>query len=127
MTANIFHFAIHADDVERARRFYEAVFDWRFERWGPEGFYTIHTGDEDDPGIRGALHERGEPLTGTGVRGFECTVAVTDLDRVREAIIANGGKVRHDVVEIPSIGTLTQFEDTEGNLVTAMRYADGAP
>ena len=25
------HFAVAADDVERARRFYEAVFGWRFE------------------------------------------------------------------------------------------------
>jgi predicted enzyme related to lactoylglutathione lyase len=31
MANHIRHFAIHADDVERARNFYAAVFDWRFE------------------------------------------------------------------------------------------------
>ncbi len=35
MGNHIRHFAIHADDVERARNFYAAVFDWRFEPWGP--------------------------------------------------------------------------------------------
>ena len=41
MTANLAAFAIHADDVERAVRFYEAVFGWRFEPWGPPGVYLI--------------------------------------------------------------------------------------
>ena len=35
------------DDVDRARRFYEAVFGWEFEPWGPPGFYLILT---DQPG-----------------------------------------------------------------------------
>ena len=61
---NVVHFAVHADDVERARAFYEAVFGWRFEAWGPPGFYRIHTGSSDGPGIEGALHTRHEPLEG---------------------------------------------------------------
>jgi predicted enzyme related to lactoylglutathione lyase len=35
MPNNIAHFAIDADNVPRARRFYEAVFGWRFTPWGP--------------------------------------------------------------------------------------------
>ena len=35
MPNNVVHFAVHADDLPRARRFYEAVFGWRFEPWGP--------------------------------------------------------------------------------------------
>ena len=37
-THNIAHFDVAADDVERARRFYERVFGWRFEAWGPPDF-----------------------------------------------------------------------------------------
>ena len=76
MRHNVVHFAIHADDVERARRFYEAVFGWRFSAWGPPGFYDITTGDDEHPGIHGALHARDEALNGTGTSGFTCTVAV---------------------------------------------------
>ena len=34
MPNDIAHFAIHADDCQRAKRFYEAVFGWTFEPWG---------------------------------------------------------------------------------------------
>jgi uncharacterized protein len=127
MANNVVHFAIHADDVDRARRFYGAVFGWRFEAWGPPGFYRIHTGTPDDPGIEGALHERQEPLEGKGMRGFECTVNVDDLVPIKAAVIANGGTIVYDEIEIPTVGTLVQFLDTEGNVCSAMRYVDGMP
>jgi len=128
MSHNVVHFAIHADDVDRARRFYAAVFGWRFEAWGPPNFYRIHTGPPHDPGIEGALHERHEPLDGRGVRAFECTVAVDDLAATRSAVVAHGGTVRTTDIEIPGTGTLFQFLDTEGNVLCAMRYgATGTP
>ena len=122
MAHNVVHFAIHADDVERARRFYEAVFGWRFEAWGPPGFYNVMTGSNDRPGIRGALHSREEAVTGTGTRGFTCTVAVDDLEAIRKRVIANGGTITYEQIEIPTVGTLTQFLDTEGNELAAMVY-----
>ena len=35
---NVLHCAIRADDLERAREFYQQVFGWRFEDWGPPDF-----------------------------------------------------------------------------------------
>jgi predicted enzyme related to lactoylglutathione lyase len=122
MPKNVVHFAIHADDVERARRFYESVFDWRFEAWGPPGFYNVDTGTDDQPGIHGALHKRAEPLSGTGMRGFTCTVAVDDLADVRARVVANGGSVVHDEMEIPTVGRHIACLDTEGNEFAAMDY-----
>jgi predicted enzyme related to lactoylglutathione lyase len=108
-----------------ARRFYERVFGWRFEPWGPPGFYRIHTGPPDRPGIEGALHAREEPLTGTGTRGFECTVSVDDLPMIRKKVVESGGELVYEEVVIESVGTLTQFRDTEGNHVMAMHYLPG--
>ncbi|MFM7535032.1 MAG: VOC family protein [Acidimicrobiales bacterium] len=122
MAHNVVHFAIHADDVERARRFYENVFGWTFDSWGPPGFYNVTTGTADRPGISGALHGRDEPLTGTGHRGFTCTVAVDDLAAVRELVLSNGGTIIYAEIEIPTVGTLAQFTDTEGNEISAMVY-----
>jgi predicted enzyme related to lactoylglutathione lyase len=34
MPNNVKHFAVHADDVERAQKFYETVFGWKFKPWG---------------------------------------------------------------------------------------------
>ena len=122
MTANLTAFAIHVDDVDRARRFYEAVFGWIFEPWGPPGFYISHTGDEADPGVRGLMHQRHVARTGTGLNGLEPTFGVEDVDAVLAAVRANGGKVTMDKSPIPTVGVLVRFEDTEGNDIGAMAY-----
>ena len=122
MTSNLRSFALHVDDLDRARRFYEAVFGWVFEPWGPPGFYLIHTGDAADPGIQGLMHKRQEPRTGTGLTGIEATFAVDDLDAVLAAVEANGGRVTMPKAPIPTVGVLIRFDDPEGNNVGAMLY-----
>jgi uncharacterized protein len=122
MANNLASFAIHVDDVDRARAFYQAVFGWRFEPWGPPGFYLIHTGDDANPGIQGLMHRRKEPRTGTGLNGFEPTVSVDDLDAVIAAVEGHGGRITMRKSGIPTVGTLVRFEDTEGNDVGAMKY-----
>ncbi len=126
MANNVSFFSIHADDIDRARRFYEGVFRWKFEPWGPPGFYLIHTGNEQDPGIMGALQGRHEPLSGTGMRGFECSISVDDIDETIRAIQAQGGKIAMAKFHIPTVGTGCYFNDTEGNLAGAMQYEPGA-
>ena len=32
------HFAIHIDDIARAKSFYEGVFEWGFASYGPSDF-----------------------------------------------------------------------------------------
>ena len=61
MPNNLASLAIHADDVQRCRRFYETVFGWRLEPWEPQDFYLVHTGDEKSPVIQGLMHKRQEP------------------------------------------------------------------
>jgi uncharacterized protein len=122
MPNNIAHFDIHADDVERARRFYAQVFGWRFEAWGPPDFYLIHTGTAEDPGIHGSVSKRNDPVVGQGRIGYECTITVDDLGAIKDAIVANGGTIVLDEHEIVGVGTLIRFADTEGNVACAMRY-----
>ena len=122
MPNHIRHFAIHADQVDRARAFYATVFGWRFEAWGPPNFYLIRTGPDADRGLQGALQERQQSLAGTGMRGFECTIGVDDLDAVVAAIPRAGGSVVSTPFTIEGVGRLAFFEDTEGNRVGAMQY-----
>lgn len=114
------HFSINADDTARARKFYEKVFGWTFEAWGPPDFFKIQSGGKD-PGPMGALQLRRE-LGGKKVFGFECTVAVSDVDKVAKAAKANGGKVLMEKTTLSGIGDLIFVEDSEGNVVGAMRY-----
>jgi predicted enzyme related to lactoylglutathione lyase len=122
MTANLASFAIHVDDTDRAVAFYENVFGWAFEPWGPPGFYLIHTGDEASPGVQGLMHKRHQPRTGSGLNGFECTFAVDDVDAILERVVANGGTITMNKAPIPTVGVLIRFLDTEGNDVGAMKY-----
>jgi hypothetical protein len=123
MPNNLATFSIHVDDVDRARTFYEAVFEWEFEPWGPPGFYLIHTGDESSPGILGLMHKRLVPRSGTGLNGIEPTFAVADVDVITTRVAANGGRVIMEKSVIPTVGELVRFLDTEGNDIGAMRYA----
>lgn len=121
MPNNIQSFGVTCDDVARSRRFYEEVFGWRFEPWGPPDFYVIHTGDEQNPGVQGLMHKRREPVTGKGMTGFECTIGVTDIDETIRAIEANAGVIVMAKFHIPTVGTGVYFNDTEGNYVGALQ------
>ncbi len=116
MPNTLAHFAIEADDVDRAKGFYQAVFQWQFEPWGPPGFYLIH-----GAGVAGALQQRQAPLA-DGRRGFECTFAVDDLTASLGKVQAAGGTAPDSPVTIPTVGTLARFVDTEGNEALLMQY-----
>jgi predicted enzyme related to lactoylglutathione lyase len=122
MANNIHHFSINADDVQRAQKFYAKVFGWKFEAWGPPGFFMIKTGTEKEPGIQGSLQGRRELVKGQRMTGFECTVSVDDVDAIAKAVEANGGKVIMPKVTIPTVGRLIFFQDPEGNVAGAMHY-----
>ncbi len=89
MANNLAHFSIHAENVSRAKNFYENVFGWKFSPFSPPDFYQIQTGDNENPGVRGALQKRNLPA---GV-GFECTITVDSIERIEAAIKKNGGKI----------------------------------
>jgi predicted enzyme related to lactoylglutathione lyase len=116
MPNNVDFFAINADDVPRARTFYAAVFGWSFEPWGPPNFYLIETGKEPMTVSGGALQERRELAPGQRMIGFECTIAVANIDQTMRAIEANGGRIAAPKFHIPTVGTVAYFFDTEGNV-----------
>jgi uncharacterized protein len=124
MPNNVSHFAINADDLKRARRFYENVFGWQFEPWGPPGFYLIHTGTPERQGLLGALQQRRELIAGQRTVGYECTVAVESADAIAKAAEANGGKIIMAKTILPTVGELVWLQDPEGNIVGAMKYEE---
>jgi len=116
---NVSHFSINADDLERAMNFYSKVFGWKFNPWGPPGFFLIDNGGF---GIHGSIQQRPEPLTGTGVSGFECTISVEDVDKTLGLVVANGGKIKFPKSTIPTVGDIAMFWDTEGNYLGIACY-----
>ncbi|PWU03185.1 MAG: glyoxalase [Terriglobia bacterium] len=123
---NIAHFSINADDVTRARKFYEGVFGWKCQPWGPPEFYMLTTKTGETPGILGSLQRRREIVKGKPMFGCECTVAVESIDETIAAVQKSGGRVVMPKSVISGVGTLIFFEDTEGNILGAMHYDSNA-
>src|SRR5437588_12902738 len=121
--SQVAHFAINADDVNRALRFYEKVFGWKFQAYGPPGFYMV---DEQSAKatvpLRGSLQKRREIVAGIPMRGFECTISVDNIDRTAAAIESHGGKIAMQICTLAGIGRLLFFQDPEGNIARAMQY-----
>ena len=116
------HFAINADDVDRARRFYEKVFNWTFKAWGPPGFYQIDMGTAAPAAVLGALQGRRELVKGQPTIGYECTISVPSIDGTITAVLANGGKTVLEKSIIVGVGALAFFEDPEGNAFGAIQF-----
>lgn len=111
------HFAINADDVERARGFYTKVFGWKSHAWGPPGFYML-----DGTGLFAAAIQGRRNLVEGQKIGFECTIAVDSIDDTEQKVVAAGGKIIMKRSVIVGVGTLMFFQDTEGNAFGAMQY-----
>jgi uncharacterized protein len=126
MANHIAHFEIFASDVERARKFYEQAFAWRFEVGGPPDFYHIFTGPPVEHGIsRGLIAKRRGPAAQGPLNAYRCTISVSSIKESVAAIEAAGGKLRSAIIDIPGVGRLVEFADTEDNIACAMQYEAG--
>jgi uncharacterized protein len=120
----VIHFEIHADDVDRAERFYTAVFGWGVQRYGgPQDYRLLTTGPDDRLGINGAVLKRqgGGPAPGAAVNAYTCTIQVDSIEETERAVPAAGGEQILDRMEVPEVGRLAYFKDTEGNIFGALQ------
>src|SRR5437867_2815537 len=104
------HFEIPVDDPDRAEKFYSAVFGWTFQRYpGAPEYYGMATTGDTEPGINGALFQRGDSSETT------LTMSVDSIEDVTATILAEGGKVVQEKMPIPGMGYFATYLDTEGN------------
>lgn len=107
----IIHFDIPVDDPTRAQKFYQEIFDWKFDKWnGPMEYWMVKTGDDKQPGINGGLAKRMP-----GQTGMTNTIDVPSVDEFSTKIQSKGGKVIVPKMAIPGVGYFAQCLDTEGN------------
>jgi predicted enzyme related to lactoylglutathione lyase len=116
------HFEISADDMERAKEFYEQVFGWKVEKWdGPIEYWNISTGEEGQPGIDGGLMRREEQPPGT-----VNTIDVPDLDEYMAKAKDAGAVIVMDKMPVPGVGWMCYIRDTEGNVFGMMEMDESA-
>ncbi len=125
----VIHFEIQADDVERAKMFYQKVLGWNImpmmtKDKGGMDYWGITTG-ESGPGINGGMYQRS--AEGEKNYLYDCTVDVADLDKAVEAVKENGGIIIREKSEIPGVGFFASAKDTEGNKFGLMQATDWKP
>jgi predicted enzyme related to lactoylglutathione lyase len=107
----VIHFEINADKIDRAKQFYEKVFNWKISKWGgPMEYYLIETGKDPEPGIDGAIQKRENKSDSVWN-----TIDVKNIDDIAKKIEKNGGKILTPKMPITGLGWFHYFEDTEGN------------
>ncbi|HSE35047.1 MAG TPA: VOC family protein [Candidatus Paceibacterota bacterium] len=117
----VVHFEIQADDLERAKKFYEDVFGWEITKWegGAMEYWMVLTAPmgSTEPGISGGLLKRPcpAPALEQGTNAFVCTVQVDDFDAIAKKIEAASGKVAMPKFALPGMAWQGYFIDTEGN------------
>lgn len=112
--ATIVHFDLSADNPERAKKFYEELFSWKFNLLpGPMNYYLIETKDlQGNTGIGGGLSKRENPEQ-NGINNF---IGVASIDESLKKVTELGGKVIQPKQPIPGWGALALCMDTENNI-----------
>ena len=119
----VVHFEIPADDLQRAKGFYDAVFGWELQSMpmGDGGEYTSVTTTPVDQttrmplesgSINGGLTQR-DDQTPTPV----ITIDVPGIDEALREIEAHGGATVAPRTPIPGMGAYAYFKDPEGNVI----------
>jgi predicted enzyme related to lactoylglutathione lyase len=119
----VVHFEIHAENPERALRFYSAVFGWQFDKWaGPMDYWLIRTGPDEERGINGGMVRRMglAPVDDQAVNAYCCTVMVPSVDDFVARATSLGATVALPKMAIPGVGWLAYIKDTEGNILGLM-------
>lgn len=125
----VIHFEIQADDVARAKTFYEKTFQWKVDQMmkaeeGGMDYWGLHTGPDGTPGINGGLYKR-DPAN--KITTFDCTIEVEDIDASIADVKKNGGKITKEKMEIPGVGWFAGCTDTEGNKFGIMQPTGWKP
>ncbi|HCS12351.1 MAG: glyoxalase [Zetaproteobacteria bacterium CG06_land_8_20_14_3_00_59_53] len=116
----VVHFEMPCDDRDRAARFYTQAFGWQVEMLGEEmGNYVLLTTAVADarPGepagaINGGLYPKKPDWP---AQYPSIVIGVEDVDESMAKVIAAGGQVLGEPMQIPGIGLYVSFMDTEGN------------
>jgi predicted enzyme related to lactoylglutathione lyase len=108
----IVHFDLPADDLERAKKFYEKLFDWKFNQVQmPEPFYLIETRDlNGNPATGGGMGKR--RLPGQHIMNY---IGVSSIEESIAKVKKLGGNIITPRTAVPGWGYLAICVDTENN------------
>ena len=110
-------FEIYVNDLQRAKRFYETVFDVKLDKMdtpAPDIEMLSFPMQQDAAGAAGALCKMPGYNPGAGtIIYFACDDCAVEEARVERA----GGKIQKPKTSIGQYGAISLIVDTEGNMI----------
>ena len=108
----ITHFNIPADNIARAKNFYNQLFGWTIEKLpGPMEYYEINTTTSSgEKGLGGGMAKRNKPQ-----ETIINYVDVPSIDDYIAKVEKLGGKIVVPKMAVPNTGYTAVCLDTEGN------------
>jgi uncharacterized protein len=109
-------FDINVSNLDRAKKFYEAVFNTEFydlpTEWGKQSLFPFN---QESPNISGALVEKADmkPNGNNTVVYFETEDCLAEESKIEKA----GGKILQPKTSIGEFGFISIFIDSEGNTI----------
>lgn len=111
---NVCHIEFEVTDLERSRSFFEAMFGWKFESFGPE-MMVFGDGEKHIGGLQKC--ESVSPGSSPSV-----WIEVEDVDASLEKASRVGGSVFREKSPIPRVGWSAQACDPDGNPVGLVQF-----
>jgi len=102
------HVELHTRDPERAEKFYEELFDWKFEDVPEKDYTIIKVGEGTGGGIMKS------PMPPNARPQWVPYVLVDDIAATTEKATSLGATVLIDVTEAPGIGSFNMLLDPTG-------------
>jgi len=124
---SVVHFEMPAEDIKRMANFYSSVFGWKTQQMGEEmGNYvvasTTEAGEDGRPKTPGALNGGFYPKRAEDTNDCPSVVIATEnLQQSMRKVVAAGGKLLGEPMDIPGVGSFISFFDTEGNRVRLLQ------
>jgi predicted enzyme related to lactoylglutathione lyase len=108
--ATVVWFELPADNIERARTFYNKLFGWKFEKFpGPKPYWLIDTGAADRT-RNGGMIQRQHP--GHSITNY---IGVASVDEAAATVEKLGGTICMEKTPVPEMGYFVICSDTENN------------
>lgn len=121
------YFEIHADDCQRAQKFYGTVFNWSFARVETPDveYYRIATNEPNAMG-GGLLKRPGAVQPFQAPNAFVVTLLVPSVDSYVEKALAAGAIVAMAKFALKELGWCAYLIDTEKNIFGLFQEDAGA-
>jgi predicted enzyme related to lactoylglutathione lyase len=122
-TGSIVWFEIPADDVERAKAFYGALFGWKMEPFpaAVADYWHINTGGADGTPDGGLMKRQGPQP-----QGITNYVSVASVDESAAKVQKLGGKICMGKTAVPQMGYFVICQDPEDNVFALWEKNDRA-